>query len=933
MESVDEVDGAEPGLAAEVAPEAEPELWAGFAAEVASATEPASAGVQGPEAEPATFSGVAPVQRDEDGDTGPSWRWSAFEPSGEAPDEPGWSLFQPSEERVGKEPDEPATLSRIEPVRRDDVAAPDEPATLSGVEPVKPAAGEGEKTARLSEPPTVSGLKPVKPKTPEPSDEPATVTGLTPVRPGKTDDSPTQPRTRDDSPTKPGRTRPTTPTRPTEPPNQPGRPPAPPTRSTQPAQPGKPPTQTSLPGKTANQAGPPLTPPGLAATQSVKPPGNAAMAGKAGPPNAPAQPGQANKSGPPNAPGAPSNTGPQGKTGPLNAPGKPGTQGKPGPNGPGNPGLLTTPGNTGVQGKTGPLATPRKAIDPPTVAGLAPVRPAKPEAQPTSPMRKPEAATSRLQVPPRQPGSYTEEATKRIQLPAIFPMVDPDSRPAVKPVSRPGYPPPEPPRAAPVRIEPKPTKEEDDEPTREAPPRNKKKALLITAAAVVVVAVGVAFGVPQVREKLLGKDTPAVAIQPAPSPVAFTPALKGPSADAPMPTPDGVKNALSGPASAPALGTLTGAVMDASTGTMLWERNSTTPIMPASTAKVLTSAAALLKLDRGQQFVTRVVAGKEPGSVVLVGGGDPTISSLPAGKNSVYEGAAHLDDLVAQVKANAGGKVTQVYLDVTRYTGDGLAQGWIPGDVPGGYIAPIVPAMMDGGRQNPALDVSARSGQPARTLATELAKRLGATVAAKPEITAEADAKVLGEIRSAPLAELIDNYLQISDNVLAETVAREVAKAVGEEPSFAGVSRSTLKVLQENGFDTTGAALIDGSGLSTSDHVPARLLASVLAVAAGPDGKDPRTAKLRSLLGGLPVAGGSGTLEPRFQPGTPSAVGRGWVRAKTGTLSGVNSLAGVVLDADGRILVFAMMTNGTAADAARPALDAVASTLRSCGCR
>jgi D-alanyl-D-alanine carboxypeptidase/D-alanyl-D-alanine-endopeptidase (penicillin-binding protein 4) len=169
--------------------------------------------------------------------------------------------------------------------------------------------------------------------------------------------------------------------------------------------------------------------------------------------------------------------------------------------------------------------------------------------------------------------------------------------------------------------------------------------------------------------------------------------------------------------------------------------------------------------------------------------------------------------------------------------------------------------------------------------------------------------------------------------VLAETVAREVAKAVGEEASFAGISKSTLRVLQENNFDISGATLIDGSGLSTVDKVPARLLGQVLAVAAGPDGKDPRTAKLRPLLGGLPVAGGSGTLESRFPGGSPAAAGRGWVRAKTGTLSGVNSLAGVVLDADGKLLVFALMTSGTDALPARAALDVVAAALRGCGCK
>ncbi|MGH3949120.1 MAG: D-alanyl-D-alanine carboxypeptidase, partial [Pseudonocardiaceae bacterium] len=97
------------------------------------------------------------------------------------------------------------------------------------------------------------------------------------------------------------------------------------------------------------------------------------------------------------------------------------------------------------------------------------------------------------------------------------------------------------------------------------------------------------------------------------------------------------------------------------------------------------------------------------------------------------------------------------------------------------------------------------------------------------------------------------------------------------------------------------------------------------------DETDPRTAKLRPLLAGLPVAGGTGTLDERYDR-APAATGKGWVRAKTGTLSEVNTLAGMVLDADGRVLVFAFMSAGSPANKARPALDAIAATLRRCGC-
>jgi D-alanyl-D-alanine carboxypeptidase/D-alanyl-D-alanine-endopeptidase (penicillin-binding protein 4) len=79
------------------------------------------------------------------------------------------------------------------------------------------------------------------------------------------------------------------------------------------------------------------------------------------------------------------------------------------------------------------------------------------------------------------------------------------------------------------------------------------------------------------------------------------------------------------------------------------------------------------------------------------------------------------------------------------------------------------------------------------------------------------------------------------------------------------------------------------------------------------------------------VAGGSGTLADRYEGAATG--GRGWVRAKTGTLTGVNSLAGTVLDAEGRVLVFALLSNGPDPVAVRPRLDLLAAALRSCGCR
>jgi D-alanyl-D-alanine carboxypeptidase/D-alanyl-D-alanine-endopeptidase (penicillin-binding protein 4) len=81
----------------------------------------------------------------------------------------------------------------------------------------------------------------------------------------------------------------------------------------------------------------------------------------------------------------------------------------------------------------------------------------------------------------------------------------------------------------------------------------------------------------------------------------------------------------------------------------------------------------------------------------------------------------------------------------------------------------------------------------------------------------------------------------------------------------------------------------------------------------------------------LPVAAGSGTLSDRFIDPETNRDAAGWLRAKTGSLTATNALAGVVTDTDGRVLTFAMISNG-AGPTGRTAIDALAATLRSCGC-
>ncbi len=121
--------------------------------------------------------------------------------------------------------------------------------------------------------------------------------------------------------------------------------------------------------------------------------------------------------------------------------------------------------------------------------------------------------------------------------------------------------------------------------------------------------------------------------------------------------------------------------------------------------------------------------------------------------------------------------------------------------------------------------------------------------------------------------------------------------------------------------------MYDGSGLSRDDLLDPDTLVAVLETAGAAAHPE-----LRAVLGGLPVAGFNGSLADRF---VDDPQGRGFVRAKTGTLAEVNGLAGTVTDRQGNPMVFAFLADRVALvdrSNAEVALDAVASALATCRC-
>ena len=152
-------------------------------------------------------------------------------------------------------------------------------------------------------------------------------------------------------------------------------------------------------------------------------------------------------------------------------------------------------------------------------------------------------------------------------------------------------------------------------------------------------------------------------------------------------------------------------------------------------------------------------------------------------------------------------------------------------------------------------------------------------------------------MQSAPLAQVVQHVLEVSDNEGAEVLARQVAIAQGKPASFAGGAAAVREVLTGLGVDLAGDRTYDGSGLSRHDLLTPETLLSVIRVASSPDKPG-----LRSVVADLPVAGFTGSLAYRFQSGDKA--GLGMVRAKTGTLTGVHGLTGTVTSVDGAVMSF-----------------------------
>lgn len=332
-------------------------------------------------------------------------------------------------------------------------------------------------------------------------------------------------------------------------------------------------------------------------------------------------------------------------------------------------------------------------------------------------------------------------------------------------------------------------------------------------------------------------------------------------------------------AAAPELSNPSISLIDVSTGSVVFESNASSQRKPASILKLLSATATLKYLDPQKAFATLVSLGPVPDSLVINGEFDPwmSINDQVAVKmhRTSYPRLA-LKGLSA-AKKSSGGSVKRLKI----YYNDLFSS-----------------------------DVA--------TLKAFYRKR-GVT-ATFLKVTDEKALAIAGEkvvySTSPPVKEIVDWFLLWSDNLISERMGRIAAKAAGNEFSDNGVAITFATLLIEMGIDPSGVIVKDASGLSRENKVTASVMSQLLYKIY----LDP---VLTQIIYGLPVGGKTGTMRNRFLLTAPKAVGL--IKAKTGTLTGVVSLAGYVQSGDREyafiVIADEISPNPAASDRARKTID------------
>ncbi len=332
------------------------------------------------------------------------------------------------------------------------------------------------------------------------------------------------------------------------------------------------------------------------------------------------------------------------------------------------------------------------------------------------------------------------------------------------------------------------------------------------------------------------------------------------------------------------------------------------PLIPASTMKVATAAAAVTRLGADFHYTTEVRTAAAPtgdtvaGDLWLVGAGDPLLATADFASIAGYQErprlATSLETLADRVVAAGVRRVGRLLGDESRYDSERLVPSWNPRYIANFDISPLSALVVNKAftQKSPPATAVSPPAHAASVLAALLRAR-GVTVGDTGAARAPANTTRVTSIESPPLSDIVAEILENSDNLAAEMLVKEMSTRPGiPGTTNAGLAAVADRLRQMSGITAEEMTAVDGSGLDRSDKVTCEALQRV--VAQGPP----------ALAAGLPVAGKNGTLFRRFL-GT-AASGRVW--AKTGSLEGVAGLSGYVTGAANRNVAFTLLANDLA---------------------
>ena len=304
-------------------------------------------------------------------------------------------------------------------------------------------------------------------------------------------------------------------------------------------------------------------------------------------------------------------------------------------------------------------------------------------------------------------------------------------------------------------------------------------------------------------------------------------------------------------------------------------------LRPASTMKLVTAITALDKLGGSYYYSTRVYyTGRVcdsllVGDIYCVGGFDPMLTT--ADVRALAESISQMG-----IDSISG----TLWFDRTMKEPLDYGEGWCWDD-----DNPLLTALSVGRK-----DVFAE--QFCRAL-QEQGIKLGGLRTAEGRLPAKG-VRLLGTA-SHSINQVLQRMMKESDNFFAESMFYQTAAATGNRPAKAADARTlTRRLISRLGLGGQPYKIADGSGLSLYNYVSAELLVRLLRYASQQPGI------YDHLLPALPIAGMDGTLKKRMTNG-PAC---GNVRAKTGTLTGISSLAGYCEAANGHQLCFAIINQG-----------------------